>query len=93
MLNFLTRGPNEHLKRAEVLLREAHLARIEHQAAAEHHAALADMYAERAARLEREVYGSRPIPWLEGKEEPLPTLRDGKVHSYPFGKTERIERR
>lgn len=48
-------GPDSHLKRAEVLLQEAQIARIEHQAAAEHHGALARMYAERVRRLEIEV--------------------------------------
>jgi len=48
-------GPNSPLKRAEALLQEAQMARIEHQAAAEHHDALAMMYAERVRRLEIEV--------------------------------------
>jgi len=59
---FQTNNPNSHLRRAMELLREANLARIEHQAAAEHHGALAQMYAERAARLEREIYDSMPMP-------------------------------
>ena len=61
MFNFFQSTPNSHLRRAMELLREANLARIEHQAAAEHHGALAKMYAERAARLEREVYEAMPL--------------------------------
>jgi hypothetical protein len=57
MFGFFQAGRNGHLRRVMTLLEEAHLARIEHQAAAEHHGALARMYAERAKRLEREVYG------------------------------------
>jgi len=53
-------GPDSHLKRAEVLLHEAQIARIEHQAAAEHHGALARMYAERVRRLEIEVVNQHP---------------------------------
>jgi hypothetical protein len=48
-------GPKQHIRRAVILLEEAHMARLEHQAAAEHHSALARMYAERAKRLEREI--------------------------------------
>ncbi|MDM0035760.1 hypothetical protein QTI33_26750 [Variovorax sp. J22P271] len=57
MFGFFQAGRNGHLRRVMTLLEEAHMARIEHQAAAEHHGALARMYAERAKRLEREVYG------------------------------------
>jgi len=58
MFNFFQFNRNSHLRRAMALLDEAHMARLEHQAAAEHHAALARMYADRAKRLEREIYGS-----------------------------------
>jgi hypothetical protein len=58
MFSFFQFNRNSHLRRAMALLDEAHMARLEHQAAAEHHAALARMYAERAKRLEREIYGS-----------------------------------
>ena len=92
MFDFLRRHPSEHLKRADILLREAHLQRIEHQAAAEHHAALAEMYAQRAARLEREIHAAHGQPWTP----PLPDAlsadsEEGKVHQ--FNKTERIEKR
>ncbi len=57
MFDFLFRPTHTaYLKRASALLEEAQMARIEHQAAAEHHSALARMYAERARRLENELY-------------------------------------
>lgn len=93
MFDFLRRGRAVHLKRAEVLLREAHLARIEHQAAAEHHAALAEMYAQRALRLERELDAVQATPWHE-LTEAAPVLDDAhKVRHVPFPKPDRIERR
>ncbi|RZL88886.1 MAG: hypothetical protein EOP82_21500 [Variovorax sp.] len=66
MFGLFQHNRNGHLRRVMNLLEEAHLARIEHQAAAEHHGALARMYAERAKRLEREVYGSAHLPLGEG---------------------------
>jgi hypothetical protein len=66
MFSFFQPNRNGHLRRVMTLLEEAHLARIEHQAAAEHHGALARMYAERAKRLEREVYGSAQLAAAEG---------------------------
>jgi hypothetical protein len=66
MFSFFQPNRNGHLRRVMTLLEEAHLARIEHQAAAEHHGALARMYAERAKRLEREVYGTAQIAQAEG---------------------------
>jgi len=66
MFSFFQPNRNGHLRRVMTLLEEAHLARIEHQAAAEHHGALARMYAERAKRLEREVYGTAQIAQGEG---------------------------
>jgi hypothetical protein len=59
MLSWFHSQPHSHLRRAAELLREAHMARIEHQAAAEHHEALADMYAQRAERLEREIHAAQ----------------------------------
>jgi hypothetical protein len=47
--------PDAHIRRAQEYLQQAQLARIEHQTAAEHHGALAEMYAQRALWLEREV--------------------------------------
>lgn len=66
MFSIFQPSRNGHLRRVMTLLEEAHMARIEHQAAAEHHGALARMYAERAKRLEREVYGSASLPSGEG---------------------------
>lgn len=65
MFSFFQFNRNSHLRRAMALLDEAHMARLEHQAAAEHHAALARMYADRAKRLEREIYGSAHHSLLE----------------------------
>ena len=62
MFSIFQPSRNGHLRRVMTLLEEAHMARIEHQAAAEHHGALARMYAERAKRLERELYGSASLP-------------------------------
>jgi len=66
MFGFFQPSRNSHLRRVMTLLEEANLARIEHQAAAEHHGALGRMYAERAKRLERELYGSTHLPQPEG---------------------------
>lgn len=84
-------NPNAHLKRAEVMLHEANMARVEHQAAAEHHGALAQMYAERVSRLEREIYGSKPVPWHDEAPQPEEPMSE-KVRHYPFGGDRRLER-
>lgn len=60
MFNPFQFKPEVHLNRVAQLLREANMARVEHEAAAEHHGALARMYAERVARLERESYDGLP---------------------------------
>lgn len=60
MFNFFQLRPDVHLGRVAQLLREANMGRVEHEAAAEHHGALARMYAERVARLERESYDGIP---------------------------------
>jgi hypothetical protein len=90
MFDFLRRGPAQHLKRAGILLREAHMARVEHEAAAEHHAALAEMYAQRAQRLEREINTPRSGPWppMAGV---VAELDESRVHH--LTKTERLEKR
>jgi len=79
MFSFFGRNKDAHLERARVLLREAHMARIEHQAASEHHKALADMYTQRVDRLEREIDGGRPVAWKDVEARPVadvaPTLR------------------
>lgn len=55
MFDFFDHGFKAYNKRSETMLREAMLARLEHEAAAEHHMALARMYTERVARLQREA--------------------------------------
>ena len=44
-----------HVRKAQEYLQQANVARLEHHVAAEHHSALASMYAERVAWLEREL--------------------------------------
>ncbi|MEJ8811265.1 hypothetical protein WKW77_09320 [Variovorax ureilyticus] len=83
MFNIFQPHRNGHLRRIMTLLEEANLARIEHQAAAEHHGALARMYAERAKRLEREVYGTSHVPLGEGAG--TPKLADDKPVVYALG--------
>jgi hypothetical protein len=90
MFDFLRRHPAEHLKRAGILLREAHLARVEHEAAAEHHAALAEMYAQRALRLEREINSPGALLWSTPAAD-LPEVDESKVHH--LAKPERLEKR
>ena len=86
MLSLFRSNPDEHLKRAQVLLREANMARIEHQAAAEHHGALAEMYAQRVARLEREIDAANPLAWKD-EDATRPLLTDeANVRHYPFKK-------
>lgn len=90
MFSFFQPNRNGHLRRVMTLLEEAHLARIEHQAAAEHHGALARMYAERAKRLEREVYGSTHVPLGEGGTAPHKTS-DEKPVVYALDAGRRLE--
>jgi hypothetical protein len=85
MFSFFQPNRNGHLRRVMTLLEEAHLARIEHQAAAEHHGALGRMYAERAKRLERELYGSAHVPLPEGKGQ------DEKAVLYALDANRRLE--
>lgn len=91
MFDFLRRNAPEHLKRADKLLHEAHLARLEHEAAAEHHAALAEMYAKRVTRLEREVHAARALAWPTPPSGAMPELEEAKVHL--INKPERAEMR
>ena len=44
-----------YIRRARAYLQEAHMSVLEHRIAAEHYQASADMYAERARRLEEEI--------------------------------------
>lgn len=69
MFDFFEYGSKAYAKRSEAMLREAMFARLEHEAAAEHHLALARMYAERIARLQREALSN---PWDPRRAEPEP---------------------
>lgn len=89
MLGFFRPNPNSHLRRVMTLLEEAHLARVEHQAAAEHHGALARMYAERAKRLEREIYGAAHLPL--GEAPSSIKGQDEKATVYALGASRRPE--
>lgn len=51
---FNTRA-DAHIRKAQEYLQQANVARLEHHVAAEHHSALASMYAQRVAWLEREL--------------------------------------
>lgn len=48
-------GEPRYIRRARAYLQEARMAMLEHSIAAEHYQASAEMYAERARRLEREI--------------------------------------
>lgn len=87
MFSIFQHNRNGHLRRIMTLLEEANLARIEHQAAAEHHGALARMYADRAKRLEREVYGSTHVP--VGESAAPQKLADEKPVVYALGANRR----
>lgn len=88
MFSIFQHGRNGHLRRIMTLLEEANLARIEHQAAAEHHGALARMYADRAKRLEREVYGTSHVPVGDSGAAP-PKVTDEKPVVYALGANRR----
>ena len=77
MFDFFEYGSKAYAKRSETMLREAMFARLEHEAAAEHHLALARMYAERIARLQREALSN---PWdpRRAEPEPLPERPDAE---------------
>jgi len=91
MFGFFQSGRNGHLRRVMTLLEEAHLARIEHQAAAEHHGALARMYAERAKRLEREVYGPAASASGPGEGGGSHKLADDKQVVYALDASRRVD--
>lgn len=48
-------GEPRYIRRARTYLDEARMATLEHSVAAEHYLAMAQMYADRAARLEKEI--------------------------------------
>ena len=54
-------GEPKYVRRARAYLEEARMATLEHSVAAEHYLAMAQMYADRAARLEKEIKA-----WEEG---------------------------
>jgi len=73
-----------HIRRSLEYLEQANLAWVEHQAAAEHHAALAKMYAERIARIEEEMKGSKlPLSMVirQPPEEPREEIERPKNDS------------
>lgn len=89
MFSIFQHNRNGHLRRIMTLLEEANLARIEHQAAAEHHGALARMYADRAKRLEREVYGTSHVPVGVDESAAPPKVTDEKPVVYALGANRR----
>lgn len=95
MFNFFQPSADSHLKRAAVMLREAHMARIEHQAAADHHGALARMYADRAAWLEKELrpQAAPAMPLPQQPDALGNDLRQGgnSILYHPFDSKRRIE--
>ncbi len=91
MFSFFQPSRNSHLRRVMTLLEEANLARIEHQAAAEHHGALGRMYAERAKRLERELYGSTHLPHGDGHAPAGGKGQDDKAVLYALDANRRLE--
>ncbi len=48
-------GEPRYIRRSRTYLDEARMATLEHSVAAEHYLAMAQMYADRAARLEKEI--------------------------------------
>ena len=67
LLSIFDREPT-YIRRSRVYLQEARMAMLEHSIAAEHYRASADMYAERARRLEEEI-----AQWEAGKGMPAET--------------------
>ncbi len=67
-----------HIRKSLEYLDEANLAWVEHQAAAEHHAALAQMYAERIARIEEEIKTSNQPRSLLTRQLPEDVRDDGE---------------
>ena len=61
LLSIFDREPT-YIRRTRVYLQEARMAMLEHSIAAEHYQASADMYAERARRLEEDI-----AQWEAGK--------------------------
>ncbi|KAF1043623.1 hypothetical protein [Xylophilus sp.] len=97
MFNLFQPPADSHLKRAAAMLREAHMARIEHQAAAEHHGALARMYAERAAWLEKELHpeAAMAVPLATPRGDAFDGTgkrpADSSILYHPFDNKRRLE--
>lgn len=85
------RQADAHIRKSREFLEEAHLRRVEHQAAAEHHSALAQMYAQRIARIQTEisdtfqVHPTHPTsgPQLKEAGKDSVRLKSDSVVSYP----------
>lgn len=67
-----------HVRKSLEYLEEANLAWVEHQAAAEHHAALANMYAERVARIEVEIKNAHQPRSLLTRQPPEDSRDEGE---------------
>lgn len=78
-----------HVRRSLEYLEEANLAWVEHQAAAEHHAALANMYAQRIARIESEIKNAHQLRSMvirqppEDSREEIERPKSESVVAYP----------
>lgn len=69
-------GEPRYIRRARTYLQEARMAMLEHSIAAEHYQASAQMYAERARRLEEEI-----ASWESGKNRT--EVMEPVVHDMP----------
>lgn len=82
--NLFERQADAHLRKSREYLGQANLARVEHQAAAEHHTALANIFAERIARIEGEINSAlqpRSLVTRQPVEEQLrPTVESVVVY-------------
>jgi fructoselysine-6-P-deglycase FrlB-like protein len=65
----LLSGEPRYIRRARAYLQEARMSMLEHSIAAEHYQASADMYAERAKRLEEEI-----AAWSASQSGALPEV-------------------
>lgn len=91
--DFFHSRPDAHIRKAQEYLQQAHVARIEHQTAAEHHAALAAMYAQRVAWLEREVSESfnNGMASLRGNSvKPVEAIKRGSESIFALTRSARV---
>lgn len=76
-------GEPRYIRRSRAYLEEARMATLEHSVAAEHYLAMAQMYADRAARLEEEIRaweaGERYAPELPQVVHPAVRPRPQEV--------------